>query len=290
MKKTKIFITGATGNVGRSILSQIDYNSFSITVAVRDIGKALRENEWKQVSYVQFDFDRQIGFDSIEKHDIVFLLRPPQIGNVKKCIEPFLDKIVEKKIALTVFLSVQGADKKGYIPHSKIERAILKRNIPHVFLRPSYFMDNLTTTLYDELEKNKRIYLPSRRMKFNWIDTADIGAVCVRIFENYEMFINKVVTLTNTSNQTFDEIVDTINDICKTRIRYVSPNILSYVVYMVKNKHSIGYIAIMLLLHFLPRFEKEPEIHYDIVRILNRNPNQISNFIEKNKVRFENLR
>jgi regulation of enolase protein 1 (concanavalin A-like superfamily) len=29
---------------------------------------------------------------------------------------------------------------------------------------------------------------------------------------------------------------------------------------------------------------------YDIVRILNRNPNQISNFIEKNKVRFEKLR
>ncbi len=290
MKKTKIFITGATGNVGKSILDQIDYRKFSITAAVRNIEKAKGVTGLLKVNFVRFDFEQQLGFDAIENHDIIFLLRPPQIGNVKKYIEPFLDKIAERSIPLTVFLSVQGADKKSYLPHSKIEKMILTKNIPHVFLRPSYFMDNLTTTLYDEIEKNKRIYLPSGNLKFNWIDTDDIGAVCVKIFENYKQFNNKTFTLTNNANQGFGEIVDTINHICKTVIRYESPNVLSFILHLRRNGHSLGYIGIMLLLHFFPRFEKEPEIHHDLEEILGRRPNQISQFIEKNKCNFEKLK
>lgn len=183
MKKTKIFLTGATGNVGKSILSQIDFTRFSVTAAVRNIEKAQREKEWDKLTYVQFDFEEHIGFDGIENHDI--------------------------------------------------------------------------------------------------------ASVCVHLFENYEQYKDKILTLTNTSNHGFSEIVSIINNICETEIRYESPNVLSYVLYMRRHTYSFGYIGIMLLLHFLPRFEREPEIHDDVIKILGRNPIQISRFIEKNKSTFE---
>jgi hypothetical protein len=58
---------------------------------------------------------------------------------------------------------------------------------------------------------------------------------------------------------------------------------------MRRKGYSIGYIGIMLLLHFLPRFEKEPEIHTDIVKILNRNPIPVSQFVENNRDKFEKI-
>lgn len=163
---------------------------------------------------------------------------------------------------------------------------ILAKGLPHVFLRPSYFMDNLITTLYKEIQENRRIFLPSGRLKLNWIDVDDIGAVCAQVFADHAQLAREVLTLTNTLNQGFGEVVGTINHICDSELRYESPSIFRYVSYMRTKQYSFGYIGIMLLLHFLPRFEKEPEIHGDIRRILNRNPRSIAHFVEKNKGKF----
>jgi hypothetical protein len=56
---------------------------------------------------------------------------------------------------------------------------------------------------------------------------------------------------------------------------------------MKKRGDTFGYIGILLLLHFLPRFEKEPEITDDILKIVGRNPIKLSDFLIRNKEKFE---
>lgn len=101
--------------------------------------------------------------------DIVFLLRPPQLADVPKYFAPFIRKMKEKDISKIVLLSVQGAENQKIIPHHKIEKLILEEGLEFVFLRPGYFMQNLTTTLLYEIKSENKIYIPSGSLKFNWM-------------------------------------------------------------------------------------------------------------------------
>jgi len=59
-----------------------------------------------------------------------------------------------------VFLSVQGAEKSKVIPHNRIESLIIEYGMEYIFLRPGYFMQNLTTTLLPDIIKRRQIFLP----------------------------------------------------------------------------------------------------------------------------------
>src|SRR6056297_1384038 len=139
---SNILITGATGNIGFEVirfLTKID-SSNRIIAGVRNIEKARNVFE---------DFDT---FDNaLNGIDKIFLLRPPHISAIDKYFKPLIFKIKEKNITRIVFLSVQGAEKSKVIPHNKIERLIKEYGLDYVFLRPGYFMQNLTTTLLHDI-------------------------------------------------------------------------------------------------------------------------------------------
>ena len=278
----KLFITGATGNIGKALLKHLNFELFEVILGVRNPETAKGILSAYNVKYCHFDFEKSVGFENVAACDLLFLLRPPHIGDVKRYVKPFLETIPASSIEHLVFLSVQGAEKKPYIPHSKIEKMIKEKGFSYTFVRPSYFLDNLTTTLYPELKENKRIYMPSGYLKFNWIDVDDVGEACARLFEYRDQYLNKALTLTNIKNQGFSEIVECINSICGGSIRYVSPSLLQFIIHMRKQGYSFGYIGIMLLLHFLPRFEKEPEVSGSLEQILGRLPKQIEDFVKRN--------
>lgn len=168
-----ILLTGATGNIGLEVLNQFILQPYSgkIIAGVRDVVKARSKySEFENIELRKFDFEDTETFDSaLVNIDIVFLLRPPQISNIQKYIEPLINKIAAIGNIKVVLLSVQGAEKSSIIPHRKIELLILKNKIDYIFLRPSYFMQNLTTTLFPEIQHKKTITLPSGDAKFNWI-------------------------------------------------------------------------------------------------------------------------
>lgn len=149
-----ILITGASGNVGQVILRHLpDQMSHRIYRATRD--PEPRDQE------LFFDFLKPGESQaSLRNIDLLFLLRPPAISQVKKYFAPIIEAAVEEKVKHIFFLSVQGAEGTSFIPHARIERLILESGIPYTFFRPSYFMQNLTTTLLDDI-RHGRIFLPA---------------------------------------------------------------------------------------------------------------------------------
>jgi uncharacterized protein YbjT (DUF2867 family) len=122
METKRILITGATGNVGFEIirfLYRINLRS-NIFAGVRNLSKAkLIFTDFKELRFAQFDIEDAQTFEtSLNGIDTVFLLRPPHISDVEKYIRPLLLKIKEKGIKQILFLSVQGAEKSGFIPHN----------------------------------------------------------------------------------------------------------------------------------------------------------------------------
>ena len=279
----KILVTGATGNVGNVILGKLDSPETERYAGVRDIERA-RQRLGDDVQYCEIDF-AQATYPDIQ-FDAVFLMRPPQVAD-PEIFRAYL-KTLDPNTRI-VFLSVQGADRQSYLPHAKIEKVIAELGFEHVFLRPSYFMENLTTTLWEELEANHRIYLPSGGLKLNWIAIDDIAAVAAMALQ--EGLDQEAVEICSDEILGFEAVIEQINDICGTSLTYQSPWVLSYVINRLRQGTAFSYVLIMLLLHYLPRFRKNsPCDGTNIRRFLGRDPQSLADFITENRSTFEQLK
>jgi len=281
----RILITGATGNIGKEIVPFLDSRQNKIIAGVRNpstVNPAFKS--YKSIEFHEFDIERPETFPKAFKGiDTIFLLRPPQISNVKKYFYPLVREIKDSGIREIVFLSVQGADKSRVIPHYKIEKLILEEDLDYIFLRPSYFMQNLSTTLYQEIKNNNRIFIPAGNAKFNWIDAKDIGKLAARVLMEFKSFKNSVFDITGQENLSFKEVVKRINTRLSTDLQYISPAPLPFFLYEKRKGSSTAYILVQIMLHYLPRFSKVPVISDSFKDITGDLPNSIEDFIEREK-------
>lgn len=290
----RILITGATGNIGHEVIRYLYDNNTQdqIIAGVRTIDKAKSElMNYSQLNYVKFDFEDSTTFDnSLDNIDCIFLLRPPHISDIDKYFGPLIKKIKEKKITQVIFLSVQGAEKSKIIPHNKIEKLITDYGLDFIFLRPSYFMQNLTTILLKDIQGKHKIILPAGKAKFNWIDIENIGEVAAKLLSDFDNYKNRVIELTGYENKNFYQVTDLINDLLDIKIKFDNVNPLRF--YWIKKDDGLntGLIFVMMLLHFLPRFQSAPKISDFYEQLTGKKPTTLKDFItrENNKLRHHN--
>ena len=283
---TRALITGATGNVGIEVikaLAQLDHH-LDIYAGIRGQEDNLQKLDGFSIKHKLFDFTDVTSYElALDSVNILFLLRPPQISEVEKYFKPLIEVAVRSGVSHIVFLSVQGVEKSTIIPHHKIEKLITESKIHYTFLRPAYFMQNFTSTLRYELTVNKRIFLPAGQAKFTLVDVSDIGAVAAKILIEPENHQNQSYELTCHQKLTFSEMASKLSEGLHTSIRYESPNLLQF--FLVKRKEQIPtmLILVMIMLHYLPRFQKEPLITDWVERIIKKQPKTFEQFIIENK-------
>ena len=288
----RILITGATGNIGFQVIRFLYENKTEnkIIAGVRNIdkGRQLFKN-YPQLDYVKFDFENANSFDNtLENIDTIFLLRPPHIADIEMFFRPLISKIKEKGINEIVFLSVQGAEKSSVIPHNKIEKLIQKFDLNYIFLRPGYFMQNLTTTLIKDIQIRRQIILPAGKAKFNWIDVENIGEVAARMLEEFDSYKNRVIELTGNENENFQTVADLLSHTLDYNIAFVNANPFRF--YKIKKEDGMqkSMIIVMIMLHFLARFQKEPKISAFYEKVTGKKPTTIKAFLEREKEKFTN--
>lgn len=287
---SEILITGATGNIGLEVirfLTSMD-TSHKIVVGVRNIEKAKSAlKDYPNLAYVFFDFEDPKTFDkALAGIDRVFLLRPPHISDVDKYFRPLVSAIKDNNIHQILFISVQGAEKSKVIPHNKIERLIKESGLNYIFLRPSYFMQNLTSTLMEDIKSKREIILPAGKARFNWIDIENIAESAAILLDHFEEYKDQALEITGLENENFENVTSRINDIIKKPIKY--RNVSPFRFYSIKKQQGMvtGMVIVMILLHFLPRFQKEPKISHVYERLTGKKPTSLVAFFEREKSMF----
>jgi len=287
-----ILITGATGNIGSEILN------FFVPTTNQKLFIATRQTDSTKENEVFFDFediDKTIQSIKEAQINVVFLLRPPQIADTDKYFKPLIEKLEDTSVKHIVFLSVQGADEISFIPHAKIEKLLKissekgkekskeKDKMNYTFIRPSYFMQNLTTTLKKDLQEKNEICLPAGKAKFLWIDVQNIGQAKEKVLYNVENHQNKAYTITGTENQllNFEEVTAILTKELHQKYVYKNPNPISFFIKKKKEGEKTAFIFVLILLHFAPRFQKLPQITTDFETLTGEKPNSLRSFIKR---------
>ena len=229
-----VLVTGSTGNVGVEVVKQLLARGASVKASVlpgRD--EAVVEGAVP----VEFDFATPATFGAaLEGVDRVFLMRPPHMADAK-AFRPFIEAMERAGIRKVVFLSVQGAGLNIFVPHHGIEVLLKKSSLAWTFLRPSFFMQNLTTTHLADIRDRSEIYVPAGGGRTNFIDVADIGeaaAVCLTTPGRGK----KAYEITGSEALTYDEVATILSAACDRPITYPRPSAKEFKRHM---KQECGY-------------------------------------------------
>jgi len=276
----RILVTGATGQVGSSVIAALRSSEHIIIRAgVRDVAKA--GAYWKDAANVQpvaFDFLNSASHDAaLAGCDSLFLLRPPQLnGDFGDLIE----RARRHGVAHIVFLSVQGAERNRFIPHHKIERRLMSSGVPYTLLRPAYFMQNLTSTLHDELVRRQRIFLPAGNARFTLVDVADISRVAALVLtQTGTIHHGQAYTLTSDEPLSFQQMADQLTTGLGTPITFESPSPWRFYRTLRRDGREPALILVMLLLHMLPRITGTPPVTRTVAELTGQAPAEFAQFV-----------
>ncbi|MDZ7607902.1 MAG: NmrA family NAD(P)-binding protein [Cyclobacteriaceae bacterium] len=288
---SNILITGVTGNVGLEVIKALAaLNAEHVIIAAHHQPETARQRleMYKKLQYRKLDFSMPTCFaEALKDIDIVFLLRPPQLADIRETFLPFLQAMKTANVNKVVFLSVQGVENNPNIPHYQLEKLIVELGFEYVFLRPSYFMQNLTSTLLREIVEESRVYIPAGKLKLVWVDVRDIGRVAAHILADFGRYVNTAPDITGNEVLDFYQIAEILSDETGRKINFVSPNLVRFYLHKRKQNTARAMIFVMIMLHYLPMFSKEkPKLSSIVREILGDEPGSVRDFIRRERLTF----
>jgi uncharacterized protein YbjT (DUF2867 family) len=246
-----ILVTGSTGNVGTEVRRGLADRGAVFRAAVLDDRDAARLSEG--TPRVRLDFEDPATFAaSLDGVDRVFLLRPPPMSDARS-MQPFIDAMVGAHIESVVFLSVQGAGNNPFVPHHGIEQYLKKSGLAWTFLRPSFFMQNLSTTHCADIRERDEIFVPAGNGRTNFIDVADIGeaaAVCLTTAGHDK----KAYELTGREALTYSEVAEILSAACGRPITYPRPSSKQFKAHMLAAGHDGEFVKVMGAIYAIAKF------------------------------------
>ena len=276
-----ILVTGATGNVGREVVRLLSDLDYPVTAAVRNPIEALK-SFGSNVRCISFDFTNPETFtNAFAGINKLFLVRPPAIADIHK-ITPALNAAKRSGVEEIVFLSIIGADKNRIVPHYAIERAIEQLNIPSVFLRCSFFMQNLNTTHREDIRLRDRLFMPAGNGRTSFIDVRDIAAVAVKILTESkgELPIDCAYDLTGATALTYAEVANTFTTVLGRPIQYTNPSIPIFIWQMLRQGFPLQFVLVMVGIYTTARFRLADMVTTDVQQLLGRSPISIDRYVE----------
>ncbi|HQY93867.1 SDR family oxidoreductase [Caldilinea sp.] len=266
-----ILVTGASGNVGAEIVKLLLAEGLAVRAADRKPAR-LTQRFGDQLETVEFDFVRPetyaAAFAGVES---MFLMRPPQITDVKKYIAPALDVAQQAGVRHVVFLSLIGIENNQQAPHYAVEQYLVASPMSYTFLRASFFMQNLNTTHRDEIRKRSELFVPVGKGKTSFIDVRDIAAVGALALSQ-PSHENKAYDLTGSEALDYYQVAEIFSEVLGRPITYRNPSSLSFLWRQVRGGASLPFAVVMTWLYNSTRKGMAAQVTEEVQRLLGRPP------------------
>jgi uncharacterized protein YbjT (DUF2867 family) len=273
-----VLVTGATGNVGAELITLLRERGVPVRAALQP-ARIASYTPAPGVEAVPFDFEQPAtATAALQGVSKLFLLRPPQISDTRRYINPVIDAARAAGVAQIVFLSLLGAAKNPLVPHHKVEQYLLSAGVPWTFLQPSFFMQNLSTTHREDIRELGEILVPAGRGATSFIDVRDIAAVAARVLSE-DGHANAAYPLTGAEALDYGAVARMLTEELGRPIAYRRPWAIRFIRHMRRRGLEWGYILVMVAIYTTARLGQAGLVTPDTGRLLGRRPIGMRQFI-----------
>lgn len=214
-----ILVTGASGRVGKALLTCLRAEGAAVRAAYRDPRATAREIE-SGGRAVTLDLARPETLGpALDGIGTVFLLgatSPAQTTHELNMVEA-----ARAAGARVVKLSVWRAD-EGLSPiarlHRPVERALAASGLPWTVLRPNFYLQNFLSQ--PSIREAGEFSLPLITAPISFVDTGDIARVAARVLTT-EGHDGRVYDLTGPRALTYAEAAEEFSAVLGRPVRYV---------------------------------------------------------------------
>lgn len=283
----KILVLGSTGNIGWPVVEQLaSIDDVKVVAGIYHAESA----QMKQlgVETRHFDFLDADTFDpALKGINKVFFVRPPELAKPEQDMKPFLTAVQRHGIDQVVFVSLIGVEKNPMVPHRKIERMITEMGLPHTFIRPSFFMQNLTSTHLQDIQQNHDLFVPAGRSKTSFIDTRDIAAVAVAVLRDPQ-YLGEALAITGPAAITYKQAAAIMTTELGVPITYSKPSLLKFRRTMIQRGIKKEFVNVMVMLYIITQLGNAKTVNHTIETVLHRPATTFAEFVRDNKRLFLN--
>lgn len=276
--RAKVLVLGALGNVGAEVVKAVRAKGAAVRAGDLYPDK-VRERFGSEVEAAAFDFGKPETFSPVfQGIERLFLMRPPQITDVKKYMFPAIDTARAAGVKQIVFLSLIGIEQNTVVPHYKVEQYLKTPGTSYTFLRCSFFMQNLNTTHRAEIRERDEIFIPAGKSRTSFIDVRDIGAVAAAALTQ-PGHKNQAYDLTGPEALDYYQAAELFTQALGRKITYQNPSSLAFFLRQAQ-KSPLMYALVVTWLYGNTRDGMADRVTGEVRRITGREPIHMRQYIE----------
>lgn len=222
-----ILVTGALGNIGRQVVSRLLAAGRTVRAADLD-PERLASVFGDRVESVRFDFTDPTTWAAFTGVAELFLMRPPALSNIRRDMVPALEAARGAGVRHFVVLSLQGAERNRFVPHAAMEQWARHSGAEWTFVRPSFFMENLTGTHAPDIRDRDELLVPAGAGATSFVAAKDVAHVAAAALLEPSAHRNRAWTPTGPEALTYSQVAEILTQVLGRPIRYARPGALRY--------------------------------------------------------------
>lgn len=241
-----ILVTSATGTVGSEVVKTLKSRGVSLTAASRDPAKA---QDKLGVPAVAWDWKRPQDFGrALGGVQTLFLGTPPGVLEEKDYGLSAVAAAKQAGVKKIVKLSALGIETMPESAHRQIELAVERGPFQWVFLRPSFFMQNLNEGMGPEIKLHGSLSVPSGDGRTGMIDARDIANVAAVALTQDDLN-GRGLTLTGPEALSYAEMAKQLGSILGKPLRHVDISASDYTALLLKAGLAGHYAEFLTMLY-----------------------------------------
>jgi uncharacterized protein YbjT (DUF2867 family) len=222
-----VLVTGATGNVGRHLVTQLMQTGRAVRAAHRAGTPPAAVPEGAQV--VTFDYTRPATWGpAFAGVSVMFVVRPPHLGAVRRDMVPALEAARAAGVDHMVLLSLQGVGRNPVLPHARLEKWLRHSGIGWTFVQPSFFMENLSTIHAGDIRDRDELMVPAGDGRTAFVAARDVAAVAAAAVSDPAAHRGRAWTPTGPTALTYQAVAEILTEVLGRPIGYRRPGPLAY--------------------------------------------------------------
>lgn len=265
-----VLITGASGTIGARVAQLLRGAGVPVRLATRR-PKGIAAPGCETVT---FDFVDALtwapAFDGVRT---AFIVRPPQVSRARRDMIPALKAAQAAGVRHMVLLSLQGIESAPFVPHAAIEEWMRKSGIDWTFVRPSFFMENLTGVHAADIRERDRIVVPAGRGATSFVAADDVAAVAAAALKDPTAHRGQVWTPTGAEALTYGEVAAALTEALGRPIEYARPGAWRYAVHARRVlRLPWGMVGVTTALYTVARLGRAAGVTDDVQRVTGEAP------------------